>query len=86
MSQSLEQAVNEVFGTKPYYAMYTDFGNDAVEAIVRSAKVLNLTWPQVLADLRNLAERFPEDFGEATDTAVREMVYDKLGFDTPFYI
>lgn len=68
------------------YAMYTEFGDDAVEAIVRSAKVLNLTWPQVLQELRSLAERFPEDFGEATDTAVRECVYDALGFDTPFYI
>jgi hypothetical protein len=68
------------------YAMYTGFGNDAVDAIVRQAKVLNLDWPQVLAELRSLANRFPEDFGEATDTAVRECVYDALGFDTPFYI
>jgi hypothetical protein len=68
------------------YSMYTGFGNDAVDAIVRSAKVLNLTWPQVLQELRDLADRFPEDFGEATDTAVRETVYIKLGFDTPFYI
>jgi hypothetical protein len=68
------------------YSMYTGFGNDAVDAIVRSAKVLKMEWPQVLAELRSLAERFPEDFGEATDTAVRECVYNKLGFDTPFYI
>jgi hypothetical protein len=68
------------------YAMYTQFGDDAVEAIVRTAKVLNLTWPQVLAELRSLADRFPEDFGEATDTAVREAVYIKLGFDTDFYV
>ena len=68
------------------YAMYTSFGDDAIEAIVRQAKVLNLTWPQVLQELRDLAKRFPEDFGEATDTAVRECVYSKLGFDTPFYI
>ena len=68
------------------YSMYTEFGDDAVDAIVRSAKVLKLTWPQVLAELKSLAERFPNDFGEATDTAVRECVYDALGFDTPFYI
>lgn len=68
------------------YAMYTEFGDDAVEAIVRSAKVLNLDWPKTLAELRSLADRFPEDFGEATDTAVRECVYNALGFDTPFYI
>ena len=68
------------------YAMYTQFGDDAVDAIVRSAKVLNLTWPQVYQELRDLADRFPEDFGEATDTAVREAVYIKLGFDTDFYV
>jgi hypothetical protein len=78
--------VQEVFGTKARYGMYTGFGNDAVDAIVRSAKVLKMEWPQVLAELRSLAEHFPEDFGEATDTAVRECVYDALGFDTPFYI
>lgn len=68
------------------YSMYTGFGNDAVDAIVRSAEILKMDWPQVLQELRSLAERFPEDFGEATDTAVREVVYNKLGFDTPFYI
>lgn len=68
------------------YSMYTGFGNDAVDAIVRSAKVLKMEWPQVLQELRSLAERFPEDFGEATDTAVREAVYIKLGFTTDFYV
>lgn len=68
------------------YAMYTEFGDDAVEAIVRSAKVLNLDWPKTLAELRSLADRFPEDFGEATDTAVRECVYNALGFKTDFYV
>ena len=83
---SLESDVVEVFGNKPDYAMFTEFGNDAVDAIVRSAKVLNLTWPQVYAELESLANRFPNDFGEAMDTAVRECVYDKLGFNTNFYI
>ena len=68
------------------YAMFSDFGNDAVEAIVRQAKVLNLSWPQVLNELRALADRFPKDFGEACDTEVREAVYTKLGFTTDFYV
>lgn len=67
--------------TSPDYAMYTSFGNDAVHAIVRRAQVLKMSWSQVYAELADLAERFPEDFGEATDTAVREVVYSKLGFD-----
>ena len=82
----LTRDIQAVFGTKPDYAMFTEFGNDAVDAIVRSAKVLKLDWPQVYAELQSLADRFPEDFGEATDTAVRECVYNALGFDTPFYI
>lgn len=68
------------------YSMYTEFGNDAVDAIVRSARILQLTWPQVLAKLGDLAKRFPEDFGEATDTAVRECVYSALEFNTDFYV
>jgi len=70
----------------PNYSMYTDAGNHAVDAIVRSARILKLTWPQVHQELRSLAERFPEDFGEATDTAVRECVYQSLTYCTdPFY-
>ena len=65
----------------PDYGMFTQFGNDAVAAIVRQARVLNLTWEQVHDELYSLAERFPNDFGEATDTAVREAVYIELGFD-----
>ena len=63
------------------YGMFTDFGNDAVNAIVRTAKALKMDWPQVYNELSSLAKRFPEDFGEATDTAVREAVYFSLGFD-----
>ena len=36
----LTKDIQEVFGTRPRYAMYTRFGDDAVDAIVRSAKVL----------------------------------------------
>ena len=71
--------MNESLTTEQvYYGMFTDFGNDAVDAIVRTAKVLKLNWSQVVAELESLAERFPEDFGEATDTAVREYVYEAI--------
>jgi hypothetical protein len=61
------------------YQMFTDFGNDAVDAVVRRARMLNMTWPQVLQELTDLSAR-PE-FAEATDTAVREMVYAVLQFE-----
>ena len=83
---SFETDVAEIVGIGTDYAMFTEFGNDAVAAIVRQAKALKLSWPQVYAELESLARRFPEDFGEATDTAVRECVYSALGFDTDFYV
>ena len=67
------------------YAMFTDFGNDAVDAIVTRARVLKFDWPTTRQELKDLADRFPDDFGEATDTAVREMVYLALGYETDFY-
>lgn len=60
------------------YGMFSDFGNDAVDAIVRRAKILNVSWTAVENDLYTLAER--EEFAEATDTVVRENVYVALGF------
>jgi hypothetical protein len=62
----------------PDYAMFTDLGNAAVHAIVVAARVNNLTWAETHDALSALAEQ--EQFGEATDTAVRECVYDALGF------
>lgn len=60
------------------YGMYTEFGNDAVDAIVRRARILNTSWTAVERDLMALSER--EDFAEAMDTAVREAVYLALDF------
>jgi len=65
------------------YAMFTDLGNAAVHALVESARENKLTWPQTCRALTALAEQ--DEFGEATDTAVRECVYSALGFRTPFY-
>ena len=62
----------------PDYAMFTDLGNAAVDAIVVTARENNLTWAQVLRALRTLAER--DAFGEAMDTMVRECVFDALDF------
>ena len=65
------------------YAMFTDLGNAAVHALVESARKNKLNWPQTYRALSALAEQ--DEFGEATDTAVRECVYSALGFRTPFY-
>jgi hypothetical protein len=65
------------------YGMFTDLGNAAVHALVVSARENKLTWPQTYRALCALGEQ--KEFGEATDTAVRECVYSALNFDTPFY-
>jgi len=65
------------------YAMFTDLGNAAVHALVESARKNKLTWPETYRALCALGEQ--AEFGEATDTAVRECVYSALGFRTPFY-
>ena len=72
-------------GVVPDYAMYTELGNTAVHAVVVTAKVNRLTWAQTYQALFELAKQ--EQFGEATDTAVREMVYSALGIkDESFYV
>jgi hypothetical protein len=69
----------------PDYDMYTELGNAAVHAIVVAAKTNRLTWAETYTALRELAKQ--DAFGEATDTAVREMVYSALGVkDEPFYV
>lgn len=60
------------------YRMYTEFGNDAVDRVVRSARILKMSWPLVLSELDELARK--EDFSEANDTVVREAVFAELGF------
>lgn len=69
----------------PDYGMFTDFGNAAVHAVVEKARAEHMTWAQTYGVLCALAEQ--DELGEATDTAVREIVYDTLGFDDePFYV
>jgi hypothetical protein len=82
---SLEQDIRTVeiemnlTGAVRDYAMFSELGNAAIHAVVVAAEAGNLTWKQVLGTLDRLSREEP--FAEATDTAVRECVYDALGFD-----
>lgn len=58
------------------YGMFSTEGNLAVHGIVIAAKTLNLSVSKVEKLLRALADSDYEKFGEATDTAVREEVYE----------
>ena len=69
---------------KPYFGMFTEAGNQAIDGLVTVAKAMELSWPEVYNALEVLADN--PKFGEATDTAVREAVYSALQFDTEFYV
>jgi hypothetical protein len=68
------------------YAMYTDQGNEVAGKIVELAEAAGLTWPQTYAVMRLIAEAKSEQYGELMDTAVREVVYDRCGFESNFYV
>ena len=59
-----------------YYGMFTDAGNSAVDSIVEMARKHQLSWPTVHDMLAALA--LEEAYDEASDTAVREAVYETL--------
>ena len=67
-----------------YYGMFTDAGNQEVATIVEHAKANQLTWAQTYKLLSQLA--MFSDYAEATDTMVREIVYDAIGSDEDFYV
>ena len=58
------------------YGMFTDAGNSAVDSIVEMARKHQLSWPTVYDMLEAIS--LEEDYEEATDTAVREAVYQTL--------
>ena len=75
------------------YEMFTSEGNAMVHRIVEAGRNLRMSdtdeqvWTWTQHELSKLSKgSFMKDgventFGEATDTAVREAVYDKLGVD-----
>ena len=68
------------------YGMFTEAGDILVDGIVEAAKATNAPWPSVYNQLLKLGKT--KEFEEATDTMVRDLVFDAIGYsdDTPFYI
>jgi len=68
------------------YSMFTEEGDILVDGIVEVAKGTNADWPWVYDKLIKLGET--EKFGEATDTMVRENVFDAIGYgdDVSFWV
>ena len=68
------------------YGMFSDLGNQKVDAIVQFALKNNMEWDEVLPMLRNLADSDYYRCGEAMDTVVREAVYEALMLTSDFYV
>ena len=72
-------------GTVVDLGMYTEAGNRMAEMLADSAIEFQWTWPVLYANMRKVAEAYPDQFGELMDTVVREMMYDRCKFTTDFY-
>ena len=71
--------------TNMEYGMFTQEGNALVGRVVAEARRSGWDWPKTFRHLELLSKAHPRTAGEATDTAVREVVYTTLKFDTSFY-
>ena len=58
------------------YGMYTDAGNAVIGSLVEMARKHQLSWHTVYDMLEAIS--LEEAYEEATDTAVREAVYETL--------
>ena len=67
------------------YAMFSEKGNHKVHNIVIEAKQYNHSWSLVFDRLCELGK--DKEFSECTDTMVREIVFDAIGYgsDVGFY-
>ena len=68
------------------YGMFTEEGDTLIDGIVEVAKGTDADWSWVLDKLYKLGKT--EEFGEATDTMVREIVFDTIGYgdDVSFWV
>lgn len=60
------------------YGMYTAQGNKLVDRVVAEARRAGWDWRKTERHLQLLSKAHPHTAGEATDTAVREVVYAEL--------
>ena len=65
--------------------MFTDQGNLVADKVVELAKAAGLDWKQTMSIMRFIGDQKRDQFGEINDTAVREMIYSRCEFTTPFY-
>jgi hypothetical protein len=62
------------------FGMFTPEGNAEVGKIIEKAKKKGWDWSRTYAELCFLAHSDAQLYGEVMDTAVRETVYEELGY------
>ena len=67
------------------YDMFTDQGNLVADKVVELAKAAGLDWKQTMSIMRFIGDQKRDQYGEINDTAVRELIYSRCEFTTPFY-
>ena len=67
------------------YDMFTDQGNLVADKVVELARAAGLDWKQTMSIMRFIGDQKREQYGEINDTAVRELIYSRCEFTTPFY-
>ena len=68
------------------YDMFTDQGNVVADKVVELAKAAGLDWKQTMSIMRFIGDQKRDQYGEINDTAVRELIYSRCEFTTPFYV
>ena len=66
------------------YGMYTKTGNRKIHHLVMEARAHCLSWQEVYDKLYEMSLHNGTE--EATDTVVREQVYEACNFTAPFYL
>ena len=67
------------------YGMFSLNGNLLVQTLVETAKRNKFTWSQTIAVMCLIQQANFDEYGEIMDTAVREAVFDEVGFEENFY-
>ena len=84
MAKFLMQWPMKVLSNMQHYGMYTKTGNRKIHHLVLEARAHGLSWQEVYDKLYEMSGQRGTE--EATDTVVREYVYDACKFTGPFYI
>ena len=70
---------------KSDFGMFSQEGDLAVGNLIDNARTYNWTWSMCLRQIDAISRNCP-NIAEISDTAVREVIYDILGFETDFYL